>query len=126
MAALDRILSRHAAVIPDFAGECARLGITVEAASLEPDHESGPLLETMRSIGTWRAPVARGKKTFNDKDFFDSLSRQFQQRGGLSPRQRAALGKMILRYKEQIPDFENTVQRLGLRKGKEKPAEENA
>ena len=43
---------------------------------------------------------------------------QFQRRAGLSPRQRAALAKMLFRYKEQIPDFEATVQRLGLRKAK--------
>lgn len=126
MAALDRILSRHAAVIQDFTQECARLGIKIETAALEPDRESGPLLETMRSVASWRAPVARGKRTFDDKSFFDSLARQFQQRGGLSPRQRAALGKMILRYKDQIPDFDAAVQRLGLRKGKEKPAEAGA
>ncbi|MEI8243569.1 MAG: type I DNA topoisomerase [bacterium] len=125
-AALDRALLRHAAMIPDFEQEKQRLGIVAEAASLEPDSESAPLLEVMGKVATWRPAVKRGKRTFDDKDFFESLSRQFRQRGGLSPRQRAALGKMLFRYKEQIPDFEETVQRLGLRKNKEKPADEAA
>ena len=123
-AALDRALLRYAAMIPNFEQERQNLGIVAEAASLEPDHESGPLLEVMGKIATWREPVKRGKKTFDDKEFFESLSRQFKQRGGLSPRQRFALGKMLFRYKEQIPDFEETVQRLGLRKAKEKTADE--
>ena len=123
-AALDRALLRHAAVIPDFERERQLLGIVAEAASMEPDRESGPLLEVMGRITTWREAVKRGKKTFDDKEFFESLSRQFKQRGGLSPRQRFALGKMLFRYKEQIPDFEETVQRLGLRKAKEKAPEE--
>ena len=125
-AALDRALVRHAAVIPNFEQEKRQLGIVVEAASMEPDHESGPLLEVMGKVATWREAVKRGKKTFDDKEFFESLSRQFKQRGGLSPRQRAALGKMLFRYKEQIPDFEETVQRLGLRKAKEKTTAEAA
>ena len=122
-AALDRALLRVAAMIPNFEQEKQQLGIVADAASMEPDHESGPLLEVAAKIATWREPVKRGKRTFDDKDFFESLSRQFKQRGGLSPRQRAALGKMLFRYKEQIPDFEETVQRLGLRKNKPKTDE---
>ncbi|MEI6210101.1 MAG: type I DNA topoisomerase [bacterium] len=122
-AALDRALLRYAAVIPNFEQERQQLGIVAEAASMEPDNESAPLLEVMGKVTTWRDAVKRGKRTFDDKEFFESLSRQFKQRAGLSPRQRAALGKMLFRYKEQIPDFEDTVQRLGLRKNKEKPAE---
>jgi len=125
-AALDRALMRFAAVIPNFEQERQQLGIVADSASMEPDHESGPLLEVMCKVTSWREPVKRGKATFDDKEFFESLSRQFKQRGGLSPRQRAALGKMLFRYKEQIPDFEETVQRLGLRKNKDKAAAENA
>ena len=121
-AALDRALLRYAAMIPNFEQEKQQLGIVAEAASMEPDHESGPLLEVAARIATWREPVKRGKRTFDDKDFFESLSRQFKQRGGLSPRQRAALGKMLFRYKEQIPDFEETALRLGLRKKKTEEA----
>jgi len=123
MAALDRALLRHAAVIPDFEQATKDLGLGAVAPQ-EPDHESGPLLEVMGKVATWRAPVKRGRSTFDDHAFFDSLSQQFQRRAGLSPRQRAALGKMLFRYKEQIPDFEETVQRLGLRKAK--PASEES
>ncbi len=122
-AALDRALLRHAAVIPNFAQECQTLGINAAAEAAGPDHESGPLLEIFAKIATWREPVKRGKKTFDDKEFFESLSRQYQQRRSLSPRQRFALGKMIFRYKEQIPEFDAAVLRLGLRKNKEQAAE---
>jgi DNA topoisomerase-1 len=124
--ALDRVLVRHAALIPDFEGECRRLGIVQTPEELQPDTESAPLLAVMGQVVTWREPVKRGRATFDDKAFFESLSRQFKQRGSLSIRQRAALGKMLFRYKTQIADFEETVQRLGLRKNKEKAAENTA
>jgi DNA topoisomerase-1 len=122
-AALDRALLRHAAVIPDFEQERQQLGISAELAAAAPDHESGPLLAVFQGVTTWREPVKRGKATYDDKAFFESLSRQFEQRRSLSPRQRFALGKMIFRYKEQIPDFDATVERLGLRKKKEQAPE---
>jgi DNA topoisomerase-1 len=121
--ALDRVLQRHAALIPNFEEECRQLGIVLAPEDLQPDTESAPLLAVMSQVATWREAVKRGKRTFDDKDFFESLSRQFKQRGSLSIRQRAALGKMLFRYKAQIADFEETVERLGLRKNKEKAPE---
>jgi len=117
--ALDRILLRHAALIPNFEEECGKLGIQDTESQAEPDHESKPVLDLFAHVTTWRPPVKRGRSTFDDKAFFDSLSQQFQRRGALSPRQRAALGKMLFKYKTQIPDFDAVVQKLGLQKPKE-------
>lgn len=126
MAALDRVLARHAAVIPNYEQASRELSIAAEGTSTEPDHESGPLLEVMGKIANWKPPVKRGRATFDDRAFFTSLAQQFQRRASLSPRQRAALAKMMFRYKDQIPDFEATVQRLGLRKSKEPAAPEKS
>jgi DNA topoisomerase-1 len=120
MRALDRALVRHAQVIPDFERLRVELGVQAGDEHAAPDHESGPLLEVMGRVTQWHEPVTRGAKTFDDRAFFTSLSDQFRRRGSLTPRQRAALARMLFRYKDQIPDFEATVQRLGLRRGKKK------
>ncbi len=81
---------------------------------LPEDHESPELIELMTSVKTWNPPVKRGKREFNDETFFTSLQSQCGQRGYLSDRQRAALKRMIRRYREQIPTFDAVAERLEL------------
>ena len=60
---------------------------------------------------------------FNDKSFFDSLSSQFKNNGSLTEKQVVALKKMVARYVEQIPNYYDKKEELGLfepRKPKEK------
>ena len=113
LAALDRIVMAHAAQITGFEEQKESLGLTGQAAPAE-DHESGPLLELMSHVQTWSEPVKRGKREFNDKTFFESLAKQFEQRHALSDRQRAALKKMVRRYREQIPAYAAAEARFGL------------
>lgn len=80
------------------------------------DNESEPLLKLMETVSEWRPPTKKGKRTFNDKTFFESLSKQFGQRGQLSERQRAALKRMLKRYREQIPKFDEVAERYDLLK----------
>ena len=72
------------------------------------------LVEMLVEIKAWREPVKRGKRTFDDKEFADSLTNQFSRRKTLTPRQVAALKKMLLSYHEQIQDFAARAERLGL------------
>ena len=72
------------------------------------------LVEMLGEIKTWREPVKRGKRTFDDKEFADSLTSQFSRRKTLTPRQVAAMRKMIVSYREQIQDFAARAERLGL------------
>jgi DNA topoisomerase I len=99
--ALDNILLAHADMIPDFEKRAANLEL--DTASHVVDHESGPLLEAMKHVQEWNPPVKRGKREFDDQKFYLSLRGQFESRRALSERQRAALKKMMGRYKNQIP-----------------------
>ncbi len=114
LAALNRIIGRNAAQIPEFERVKEELGLDGVDAVVEEDHESGPLLELMAAVTAWREPTKRGKMTFDDHAFFESLSRQYGLKKSLSPRQRAALKKMVFRYKEQMPGFAEAAERLGL------------
>lgn len=112
-AALDRMVLQHANRIENFEQRREELGLAGQETPPE-DHESGPLLALMQNVSTWNEPVKRGKREFNDKSFFESLDKQFKQRQSLSERQRAALKKMVRRYREQIPDYAEAEKKFGL------------
>ena len=52
--------------------------------------------------------------TWDDKAFFDSLDRQFRVKKVLSIRQSAALKKMLRRYAEQVPGYDEKIETMGL------------
>lgn len=101
---LVNILVTHAASIPGFDDRKAEWGL--ENFVRKDDNESGPLLEALKSVTTWREPVKRGKRVFDDKLFFESLTRQFGVKRALSDKQRGAMKRMIKKYREQIPGYE--------------------
>ena len=72
------------------------------------------LIAMLGEIKTWREPVKRGKRTFDDKEFADSLSGQYARRRSLTPRQVAAMKKLLLSYREQIQDYASRAEKLGL------------
>jgi DNA topoisomerase-1 len=111
--ALDRVLAKYADRIPNFETLRAQLGL----AAAEPREDAAVvqrLLDLLGHVATWRPPVKRGKWTWDDQKFLESLRRQFAQRGGLSFKQVALLRKMATAYREQIPDFPKAAAELGL------------
>ncbi len=112
--ALDRMVIANARRIPDFERVSERLGLVVSPEALAPDHESPRLLAALREITAWREPTKRGKRVFDDQTFVKSVSDQFDRKGALSDRQRAAMKKLMLRYKDQISRFEERLAELGM------------
>ncbi len=108
---LDRLVLKYAAQIPDFETRANAVGINTE---IEEDNESGPLIELLGNVETFAEPTVRGKKTWDDKEFAGSLTQQYKARKSLSPRQRGALKKILLKYREQIPEYEEKRESLGL------------
>lgn len=109
---LDRLVLKYAAQIEDFENKAKALGISTEP---EEDNESGPLLELLKNVKTFNEPTQRGKKTWDDSEFAESLTSQFATRKSLTPRQRGALKTMLGRYHEQIPNYMDVREELGLR-----------
>ena len=68
------------------------------AAETADPAETAKLLQEIARIKAWEAPVTRGRFTYNDQEFAQSLQKQFQEKGALSPRQLEALRKMLTRY----------------------------
>jgi hypothetical protein len=88
--------------IPNAEEALAKVGLAVNATALESDTESPALIAKLARITKWKDPVKRGKRVFDDKEFAQSVSDQFRRNGTLSPRQRAAISKMLGRYKDQV------------------------
>ena len=116
LGALDRVLVSHSRQIEGF--DLMKEELELSETKPEEDNESGPLLAALSQVKEWKPPVKRGNREFNDESFFASLSKQYENRGALSIRQRAAMKRMLSRYREQIPDFEQLSQKFELGKSK--------
>lgn len=93
---LNRMVIKYSEHIPGFDSLRPKLGLDQDAQV--EDKESAGLLEQMQSVTEWKTAVAKSGKTFDDKTFFASLSRQYAQRKSLTPRQKSALKRMVRKY----------------------------
>ena len=129
MSALLKIAGKYAAKIEGYAELMARLA-PGDAASASSGEErpavavAAPseatvagirgLLAMVDEIREWRAASTRGRRTFDDHEFAQSVARQFELKGSLSDRQIAALRKMLAKYAAQIENFEERSKALGI------------
>jgi predicted RNA-binding Zn-ribbon protein involved in translation (DUF1610 family) len=72
------------------------------------------MLTMLETVKQWAEPVKRGKRSFDDREFVESLAKQFKTKNSLSPRQIAALRKLLPKYAAQIPDYAKRSEQLGL------------
>ncbi len=93
---LDRFVLKYKERIPDFAALEASLELGQAGAG--EDNESQGLLDQLAHVTEWKQKAGKNGKTYDDKVFFDSLAKQYGQRKSLSPRQRAALKRLVKRY----------------------------
>lgn len=104
---IEAVDSIFASSLPDIPGgrELAeRNGIKVDdIPESKRDDESAPLIAALAAVTKWDDPVKRRGRKFDDEKFFDSVRRQFEDKGVLSDKQRAALRRMVSRYAGQIP-----------------------
>ena len=91
-AALEKSLD---AAIPKQDGSSA--GQLPSAASSEADS----MLAALSKVSQWAAPVSKGRRVYDDKEFFESLSKQRASGRILSDRQLAALRKLSGKYAKQ-------------------------
>ncbi len=98
---LDRLLSKYADQIPNFKQVAASLNVGAREAPPETPIESSAiesLIAAFEKVSAWKPPQKRGRREWDDQEFFRSVARQFRARGSISPRQFQALRKMASRY----------------------------
>ncbi len=72
------------------------------------------LIELANSVTKWKPAVRKGRRKYDDRAFLSSLVDQFERRRSLSPRQFAALQRLVVSYRNDIPDFASRSAGLGL------------
>ena len=112
--ALNSVIFTHAEKIEGF--ETLKDQLDLDSGPVKEDKEAERLLEVLSGVKEWQEPVKRGKRVFDDKKFYGSLSGQFKSKGYLSDRQKAAMKRMVSRYKDQFDNYERLVDELGLKK----------
>ncbi len=113
---LARSIGENSGALPDAEQVRARLAPYVpggfEIAPVDPAVPE--LLQMVDQIAEWKEPARRGRRVYDDRAFVKSLQDQYARRSSLSPRQVAALRRILVNYRAQIPDFEANAERLGL------------
>lgn len=77
------------------ASESGTKGSPASGANAE---EIQKLIDQLAGITEWETPVKKGFRTFDDKSFYGSLSKQFAAKKNLSEKQLAALKKIVGKY----------------------------
>ena len=116
VSAVLKLAKKYAAVIPGYDALAAAFGAQADTSEASP--ESGDaaetnaaprekcvqLLEAAATVQNWEPPAKRGRRTYDDKQFVDSLREQFERRGVLSERQVAALSRVLSKYTGHAAD----------------------
>lgn len=97
---VNRMILKYADRIPDFETIKSRLGLEAQGPQVE-DPECAALLGQLKGVTEWKAAVEKKGQTFDDKIFYVSLSRQYEQRKSLTPRQKSALKRLVKKYIKQ-------------------------
>lgn len=114
-ASLKRLVVKYRKQVPGYAELSGRLGLeTPEEPSGEEIEQTRALLDLAKQVNEWAEPRKRGPRVYDDKEFVDSLSQQFDQRGSLTQRQVGALRRTLGRYREQIPGYDDRAEELQL------------
>ena len=82
-----------------------KTAVLEEEAAQAKDIDYAGLFAAFDNI-KWEEPVKRGKVTYDDKKFFDSLKKQALAGKLLSDRQSAALAKITTKYQAQLTNSE--------------------
>ncbi|MBQ9772279.1 MAG: type I DNA topoisomerase [Lentisphaeria bacterium] len=104
MAALVKLAARYSGSIPGFAELASEAGISAAPAGQPAAEPAGApsdadiLLREMSRITAWAEPVKRGRRVYDDKEFFDSLMKQKKAGKVLSIKQVEALRKLAAKY----------------------------
>lgn len=121
VAALARMVGEKCSDQEWFSGLAVKLAGWLPAENAVAREEQDPaiadLLEAMRGVKQWRDKIKRGRRTYDDKEFVESLASQFASRRSLTGKQSAALRRLVVAYKKQIPGYSELSAKYGLEDG---------
>lgn len=88
-----------------------------------PDNEAPAreLVDALGQVTTWNKPVKRGKKTYDDQEFVQSLTTQLATKHFLTVRQFEALKKTVRAYQAQIANYPELAAKHGIKAATARP-----
>ena len=105
--ALGKIAVRYRDEITDYPGVAAILNLpgegelaAAESIGSSAREEAGVLLEQLSKVTEWAPAERKGRRTYDDKAFYQSLSEQFNGGRALSDKQLTALKKLAEKYQK--------------------------
>ena len=128
--ALVKLIAKYPEQLPeDVAQQVADLGLEemykVATAPKEPPRECTHKKLGLLSKVKFAEPRTVGKKVYDDDKFSSSLREQVVGGKRLSDNQLRYLDRLVLKYADQIPDFEKLADELGLKVEEAGPDEES-
>lgn len=87
---------------------------SAESAAPKPSAQTLAMLERLGQVKNWEEPRKRGKRTFDDQAFYNSLREQVEGGKALSYAQQKALKNLIARYRDQIADFQTLADKYNI------------
>ena len=108
--------SRDRIPAEEFAAACADAGIEVKPAEKVDPEKARRVVDALGRVVDWGAPTParKGRKAFDDREFFASVSQQFLARGSLTAAQMRVLERMLLRYRDQVPEAAQVAADYGI------------
>jgi hypothetical protein len=79
------------------------------------------IFKLLESVTEWNPRVRRGRKVYDDRNFYESLKSQHSQKGSLSELQINALKKLAYSYRSKIAGYEEAAVALGLKNSSPNP-----
>ncbi len=103
LASLGKIAEKYAATLaePEFVRERLALPVPTESAAT-PSPEIAAMLAQLGRVSAWAEPTKKGRFTYDDKEFYQSLAKQHGNGRQLSPKQLAALKKLVAKYEKEL------------------------
>jgi len=102
------------AMLRDFYARFQQWMVAAKGPAAQTVHVEQVLAATER-IREWGPEVKRGRRTYSDRKFVDSIRKQLEEgRKALSQRQLESLGRVAIRYRDQISGLEDVLKASGL------------
>ncbi len=113
---LDRIFLDTRDTVPGFSKElCESLDIVYGEPVQQNNAETEDLIAGLANVTAWKEPVKKGRRVYDDSEFYKSVATQFSVKKHLSEAQMKVLERMFLRYKDQIPGAEETIAKHNIK-----------
>jgi DNA topoisomerase-1 len=122
--ALAKLIAKYREQVPGVEELTRKHGLELPEQGPQADSDAtANVLALFDAVSEWQPPQKRGRRTYDDREFVESLTTQFANKGALSPRQLEAAKKLAAKYAAQIPEYERHAQALALPAPVEPPVE---